>query len=131
MLNRMQPLLISALVYQAILPCEHADGIELSIMQLAHQYKKEIKGLETAAFQASVLDKIPYSAQAKELLYSIDSLQNTEAETEKMIELYKEQDLDKLLEFSLKSEGGSTTEMQDVMINQRNKNWVNLFPEIS
>src|SRR6266487_3825951 len=131
MLNKMQPMLISALVYQAMLPCEQADGIELSIMQFAQQYKKEIKGLETAAFQASVLDNIPYSAQAKELLYSIDSVQSTETETEEMIKLYKEQDLDKLLEFSLKSEGGTSSEIQDIMIDQRNKNWVNQFPLIT
>ncbi len=131
MLNKMQPMLISALVYQAILPCEQADGIELSIMQFAHQYKKEIRGLETAAFQASVLDNIPYAAQAKELLYSIDSVQSTASETEQMMKLYKEQDLDKLLDYSLKSEGGTTTEVQDVMINQRNENWVNQFPVIT
>lgn len=131
MLNKMQPMLISALVYQAILPCQSADGIELNIMKLAHQYHKEIKGLETAAFQASVLDKIPYSSQAKELLYSIDSVQNTQTETDEMIELYKEQDLDKLLEFSLKTEGGTTSDIQDVMINNRNKNWVEKFPTIT
>ena len=131
MLNKMQPMLVSALVYQAILPCQSADGIELNIMKFAHQYHKEIKGLETAAFQASVLDKIPYSSQAKELLYSIDSVQNTETETGEMIELYKEQDLDKLLEFSLKTEGGTTSQIQDVMINDRNKNWVEKFPDIT
>jgi uncharacterized protein len=131
MLNKMQPMLVSALVYQAILPCEQADGIEMSIMQYARQYNKEIKGLETAAFQASVLDRIPYSTQAKELLYSIDSLQTTEAETDEMVKLYKEQDLDKLLDYSLKTDGGSTSDMQDIMINQRNKNWVDTFPDIS
>jgi uncharacterized protein len=131
MLNKMQPMLISALVYQAILPCEQADGIELSIMQLAHRYKKEIKGLETAAFQASVLDNIPYAAQAKELLYSIDSAKSTASETEEMVKLYKEQDLDKLLDYSLKTEAGTTTEIQDIMINQRNKNWVNQFSVIA
>lgn len=131
MLNKMQPMLISALVYQAVLPCKAADGIELNIMKLAHQYHKEIKGLETAAFQASVLDKIPYASQAKELLYSIDSVKNTQIETDEMIELYKEQDLDKLLAFSLKTEGGTSSEIQDVMINDRNKNWVEKFPEIT
>lgn len=131
MLNKMQPMLISALVYQAVLPCKAADGIELNIMKLAHQYHKEIKGLETAAFQASVLDKIPYASQAKELLYSIDSVKNTQTETDEMIDLYKEQDLDKLLTFSLKTEGGTSSEIQDVMINDRNKNWIEKFPAIT
>lgn len=131
MFGKMQPMLISALVYQAILPCSAADGIELNIMQIAHEYKKEIKGLETAAFQASVLESIPYTTQAKELLYSIDNIDSTEAESEKMMELYKEQDLEKLLDFSLKTDSGTTSDVQDVMINQRNKSWVDKFPEIS
>ena len=93
--------------------------------------KKEIKGLETVAFQASVLDRIPYDKQAKELLNSIDSLEAATKETEEMTRLYKEQDIDQLLEFSLKSEGGSTSDMQDIMIDQRNKNWVEQFPGIT
>ena len=89
--NKMQPMLISALVYQAILPCSATDGIELGIMQLAHQNKKEIKGLETAAFQESLLENIPYQVQAQELLYGIDNIDSTEKESEEMTKLYKEQ----------------------------------------
>lgn len=129
--SKMQPMLVSALVYQAMLPCSQADGMELSIMQLAHKQKKEIKGLETVAFQASVLDNIPYDKQAKELLNSIDSLDAATKETEEMIRLYKEQDVDQLLDFSLKSEGGSTAEIQDIMIDQRNKNWADQFSDIT
>ncbi|MEP7318575.1 MAG: TraB/GumN family protein [Panacibacter sp.] len=131
MFGKMQPMLISALVYQAILPCSATDGIELNIMQVAHEYKKEIKGLETAAFQASILESIPYTTQAKELLYSIDNIDSTEIESEKMMQLYKEQDLEKLLDFSIKTDGGTTSDVQDVMINQRNKNWVDQFSQIS
>jgi uncharacterized protein YbaP (TraB family) len=131
MFSHMQPMLVSALVYQTMLPCAQADGMELSIMQLAHTKKKEIKGLETVAFQASVLDNIPYTQQAKELLSSIDSIETSTKETDEMIRLYKEQDIDKLLELSLKSEGGTTSDLQDVMIDQRNKNWADQFPDIT
>ena len=129
--SKMQPMLVSALVYQAMLPCTQADGMELSIMQLAHTKKKEIKGLETVAFQASVLDNIPYDKQAKELLNSIDSIESSASETEEMIKLYKEQDIEKLLEYSLKSEGGSVSEIQNIMIDQRNKNWADQFANIT
>ena len=131
LLGKMQPMLVSALVYQAMLPCAQSDGMELSIMQLAHTKKKEIKGLETIAFQASVLENIPYEKQAKELLQSIDSVEMAAKETEEMIKLYKEQDVEKLLEFSLKSEGGATSEIQDVMIDKRNKNWADQFDGIT
>ncbi len=129
--TKMQPMLISALVYQAVLPCAATEGIELSIMQVAHDAKKEIKGLETAAFQASVLETIPYNVQAKELLYSIDNIDSTALESVEMAKLYKEQDVEKLLEFTLKTDGGTTTEVQDVMINQRNTNWAQQFQKIT
>ncbi|MBG9378135.1 TraB/GumN family protein [Panacibacter sp. DH6] len=131
LLGKMQPMLVSALVYQAMLPCAQSDGMELSIMQLAHTKKKEIKGLETVAFQASIMENIPYEKQAKELLQSIDSIETAAKETAEMIRLYKEQDVDKLLEFSLKTDGGSTSEIQDVMIDSRNKNWAGKFAAIT
>ena len=43
MFSKMQPMLVSSLVYQVMLPCKESDGMELSIMQLAHTKKKEIK----------------------------------------------------------------------------------------
>jgi len=127
----MQPMLVSALVYQVSLPCTEADGMEMNIMKLAHTQKKEIKGLETVAFQASVLEKIPYKQQAQELLNSIDSVDATKKESDEMVKLYKEQDLDKLLDYSLKSDGGTTSDVQDVMINDRNRNWAEQFATIT
>lgn len=131
MFNHMQPMLVSALVYQAILPCEQTDGIEMNIMKYAKQFKKEIKGLETTEFQVSIIDQIPYHQQAQELLFSIDSISNTKEENEEMTQIYKEQDIDKLLDYSLKTDGGTTAEVQDVMINRRNKNWAGQFPNIT
>ena len=83
MFNHMQPMLVSALVYQAILPCQESDGIEMNIMKYAKQFKKEIKGLETTAFQVSIIDQIPYHQQAQELLNSIDSISSTKEENKK------------------------------------------------
>ena len=131
MMRKMQPMLVSALVYQAVMPCSETEGMELSIMQVAKKSSKEIKGLETAAFQAALLNDIPYSTQAKELLMSIDSTSYALQESEKMMDLYREQDLDKLLQFSLESDGGTIAEVQDVMINKRNANWANQFPGIA
>lgn len=127
----MQPMLISSLVYQAILPCDQTDGIEMNIMKVAKQNKKEIKGLETTAFQVALIDQIPYHQQAQELLYSIDSISSTKLENDEMTKIYKGQDIDKLLEYSLKTDAGTTEEVQDVMIYQRNKNWVEQFPGIT
>lgn len=130
-LQRMQPMLIGSLVYQAILPCEQTDGMEMAIMQVAHESQKEIKGLETAAFQVSILEQIPYIKQAADLVNSVDSIRAGTTQIEEMIELYKNQDLDALLAYTLKNDGGDSPEIQDKMIYQRNKNWANLFPQIT
>ncbi len=130
LMNGFQPMLVSALVYQAILPCTETDGMEMNIMVEAHKDKKEIKGLETAAFQASLIDSIPYKVQAQELLQSVDSVEESKVETGEMIQLYKEQDLDKLLEFTLKTDA-TTKDVQETMINRRNRNWADQFVQIT
>lgn len=129
MLSSFQPMLVSALVYQAIMPCE-ADGMEMNIMKEAHKDNKEIKGLETAAFQASLLDEIPYKTQAQDLLSSVDSIEEAKVENEKMLQLYKEQDIDKLLAYTIK-EDATINDVQEIMINNRNKNWAEQFQTIT
>ncbi len=129
-MSKMEPMLVSALVYQSLLPCMEADGMEMSIMQEAHQYTKEIKGLETAAFQLDLINQIPYGVQAKELLRSIDSANTFKHQLDEMMQLYKTQDIEKLLKFTLEGEYGDE-QVQDILLNKRNKKWVNLFPEIT
>jgi uncharacterized protein YbaP (TraB family) len=126
----MEPTLVSALVDQAMLPCAQSDGMELNILQESKKYNKEIKGLETAAFQAGIIDKIPYKEQAKELLNDVDSFEMNKEEMNEMISLYKKQDIDSLLSYTLNSDT-AINNMQDIMINQRNTNWANQFPVIT
>ncbi len=128
-MSSMQPLLISALVDQAMLACPQLDGMEMNIMQESRQYRKEIKGLETVAFQVSVLENFPYSMQAKELLKSVDSFETYKKQMNEMVRLYKEQDIEGLLDYSLQSDT-AISEMQDVMIDRRNANWAEQFPSI-
>lgn len=129
--KRMQPMLISALVYEVAMPCTQKEGIELNIMQLAKKFEKEVKGLETAAYQASLMENIPYVQQAVTLLNSIDSISTMETQAREMARLYREQDLEKLLEFSLETEGGTSKEIEDIIINQRNRNWAEMFGRIA
>lgn len=131
MLNNMQPMLVSALIYQALLPCTQTGGMELSIMQLATRYRKEIRGLETVAYQAEILNSIPYEVQAKELLHGVDSTDTFEEQTKKMIELYKEQDIEKLLQFSVSSDSDMNEHTEEMLLNTRNANWTGQFEDIS
>ncbi len=73
--QKMKPFFLMAMLYPKMLPCKTMSGVEQELMKLAKESKKEIRGLETMAFQASVFDSIPYEKQANELLKAIDSLQ--------------------------------------------------------
>lgn len=74
--QQMKPEFLIALLYPKMISCNATSSIEESIMQLAKANGKQIKGLETMAFQASVFDSIPYEKQAEELLHTIDSMEN-------------------------------------------------------
>ena len=90
--QQMKPEFLVALLYPKMMPCNSTASIEESIMQLAKANGKEIKGLETMAFQASVFDSIPYEKQAEELLQTIDSMENSKKYFSLMLTAYKNED---------------------------------------
>ena len=121
--QRMKPEFLIALLYPKMMPCNSASSVEEEIMELAKDAGKEIKGLETMAFQASVFDSIPYEQQAAELLNTIDSLQKAKADFTLMLNAYKSQRLDEIEKIINTPEFG-VAENQDILLDNRNKNWV-------
>jgi uncharacterized protein len=123
MFQKAKPYFLVALLYPKMMNCSTPAGIEEELMKIAKEHKKEIKGLETMQFQASVFDSIPYEWQAKELLKNIDSFSVYKSEFEQMLDLYKKQELDSMRNMITKSEFGSE-KYEDLLLNDRNKNWV-------
>jgi uncharacterized protein len=129
MFQKAKPYFLVALLYPKMMNCSTPAGIEEELMKIAKEHKKEIKGLETMQFQASVFDSIPYEWQAKELLKNIDSFSVYKNEFEQMLDLYKKQELDSMRNMITKSEFGSE-KYEDLLLNDRNKNWVKQLKEI-
>lgn len=131
-LETYKPLMASALVMEANTACDESVAMEQLIMEEAKKNHKSLEGLETMAYQISIFDSIPYKVQAQELYKSISSDKN-EAEGDKefkeMMKAYKEQDLDKLGEMITQSEGGMM-QYQDLLLNNRNRNWVEKLKKI-
>lgn len=123
LLQRTKPFFLAAMLYPKMMPCKTVSGVEEELMKLAKQNKKEIKGLETMEFQAAVFDSIPYQEQATELLKSIDSLAQYQKYFDTMITVYKTQRLVEIEKLFKDSEFGME-EHQDILLNDRNKNWV-------
>lgn len=129
LLQRTKPYFLVALLYPKMMECSNPAGAETELVKMAKEDGKEIRGLETMQFQASVFDSIPYEWQAKELLKNIDSFSVYKNEFDTMLDFYKAQQLDSLKSMISKSEFGSD-QYSDLLLNNRNKNWVNQLKEI-
>lgn len=123
MFQKMKPFFLMALLYPKMLPCKTMSGVEQELQMLAKKNKKEIQGLETMAFQASVFDSIPYTDQAKELLKAVDSLAEYKKHFALMVQVYKNQQLDKIMDLFNKDEFASG-DNQEILLDKRNRNWV-------
>jgi len=129
MFGSMKPAFLESMLYPKLMPCKSMSGVEEELMKLAKQDKKEIQGLETMQFQASVFDSIPYEEQAKELLKSIDSLDSYKLSFDTMMNVYKNQQLKEIEALFNKSEFGMD-DHQDLLLNNRNANWVKQLKDI-
>ena len=123
MFQKMKPYFLVALLYPKMMNCKTSSGMEEALVVIAKENKKEITGLETMQFQASVFDSIPYEWQAKELLKNIDSFAKYKTEFDVLVKDYKEQQLSNMEKLIAKSEFGSE-KFQDILLTRRNENWV-------
>lgn len=129
-METMKPFFLESMLYPKLMPCKAVSGVDEEIAALAHKNKKEIKGLETMAFQASVFDSIPYKEQAKELLKTIDSLQQNKLDFDTMIMVYKSQEIDRIEKLFNKEDVMNDKENMDLLLYNRNANWVKQLKSI-
>lgn len=123
MMNRFKPYFISSLIGERMMDCAATKGMEQLIMAEAGKYNKEIMGLETMEFQASIFDSIPYEKQARDLVTYIDSMDSYKKVTAEMVSLYKKEDLNELDKLLVKSDPGMESYM-DLMLYKRNRSWI-------
>ena len=108
------------------------DGMksyELELTDMAKTAEKPIVGLETAEFQMSLFDSIPYKAQANILVETIRSEQEaTEEEKEdgaldRMIELYTTQDIVGM-QTMMSDDPAGIGGYEELLLLKRNRNWI-------
>ncbi|HUM98006.1 MAG TPA: TraB/GumN family protein [Chitinophagaceae bacterium] len=132
MLQTFKPLLAASMLEQNSLPCEKKAMMEQVIMEEAEKNNKDLKGLETMAYQAGVLDSIPYKLQAQQLVQYIDSATLGDTDNKQLLEMfdaYRNQDLKKLEAFMIDTDAGLAS-FTDILLYQRNANWVTKLREI-
>lgn len=127
--QKMKPYFLVAMLYPKMMKCKTSSGMEEALVKIAQENKKEITGLETMQFQASVFDSIPYAWQAKELLKNIDSFYKYKNEFDVLVKDYKDQQLSNMEKLIAKSEFGSE-KFNEILLTKRNINWVNQLKTI-
>lgn len=129
LLERAKPYFLIALLFPKMMDCKTPAGIEEELVKIAKENKKEINGLETMQFQASVFDSIPYEWQAGELLKNIDSVAFYKNEFRTMLRFYKNQQLDSL-EALINKPDEDAGKYNDLLLTSRNRNWVATLDEV-
>jgi uncharacterized protein YbaP (TraB family) len=127
-----KPLLAASLLMEPSAHCNAAQAMEEVIMKEAKAHEKKIKGLESMAYQLSIFDTIPYKLQAEQLVKYVDAAKNKQddsKEFDKLMQAYKEQDLDKLEEFTKTSDVGISS-FTEILLYNRNRNWVEKLKDI-
>lgn len=131
-LETYKPMLAASMVMQSATNCDNSISMEQLIMQEAKKERKEIKGMETMAYQLSIFDSIPYEVQAKQLVSFIAD-ESTEdkagKEYDEMANAYRNQELSKLEALINKEEYGIGN-FADLLLYNRNKNWVKTMSTI-
>jgi uncharacterized protein YbaP (TraB family) len=105
---------------------EGMKSYELELTERAKNEEKPIVGLETAEFQMSLFDSIPYDAQAKMLLDAIKTEADAAEGDEmlgKMVKMYKQQNIVGMVEM-MKEEESGIGGFEDLLLLQRNRNWI-------
>ena len=128
MMSRFKPYFITAIISEGIMGCKKKISVEQMIMTEARQYDKEVNGLETLEFQASIFDSIPYEKQAQDLVMYVDSIDKFREITMEMVEMYRKQDINNMDSLMEKSDPGMMKYM-DVLLYDRNKRWAEQIPE--
>jgi len=125
-LETYKPMLAASMIMQTSTDCDNAISMEQIIMQQAKQDRKEIKGMETMAYQLSIFDSIPYQVQAKQLVAFItenDTEDKASKEYDEMASAYRNQELNKL-EMLISKEEFGIGNFADLLLYNRNRNWV-------
>lgn len=121
----MKPSLIGVRVLTSpkAIGCAQPSSYDLNILQTSIRGGKPIIGLETVAFQSRALEAKPIAKQAEDLYKSALDPQKYVAEFKLMMDLYKQQDVDKLAKFTAK-QMAAEKEFSAAILDDRNRSWI-------
>lgn len=118
----MKPFFILQAVSQNYFEGE-TESYDLDIMAIAGQKDIPLIGLETLEEQLGFFDVIPKESMTQMILESIENYDKEQKGTRKMMKIYSEQKVNKLIPM-IKKQSPEFIEFGDVFLYNRNKAWV-------
>lgn len=119
--DNIKPMMAMSFIYPAIMGCQ-PEAWEQRFAQMANEKNIPVKGLETVEKQIEVLDNIPLKVQADMLANALKDVDSLKESFNKMLELYKEKDIEALYKQTETEEDFS--QYESVLITNRNEDWV-------
>ena len=118
-MNMIKPIFASSLILVELLG--KTKTYEEEFNKLANKKGLNVIGLETAEYQLSIMDKMSIEKQI-EMIFEDDLSGNPLTEFNEILDVYKDQDLERMNELFIADE--SLSEFADDLLNNRNKNWI-------
>lgn len=129
MLEKVKPFFLSSMFFPKMLDCP-MQSFELELTKIAKEQEEEIYGLETLEEQIQVFDDIPLEDQYADLVrMAKDNLEYDKETFSKMLKLYEEENITAILDMMNDDTNKTVSEHQDVLLKQRNENWISKIEE--
>ncbi|HTN07813.1 TraB/GumN family protein [Agriterribacter sp.] len=122
LLNTMKPFVLLSMLTLKSLPCSDPQSYEMTFVEMAKAQSKEIQGLETIEAQMKIFDDMPDSIQVQMVMRYVNEFDEQKKEFEKMVEVYKQQNLDALYRHIMASPDISGSE--ETLLYNRNQKWI-------
>jgi hypothetical protein len=124
MFDSFKPFMVSSMLLPKMLDCKY-ESVEMELMKVTKEQNEEVFGLEKVEDQMKVFDAIPYQIQADELLKTAKGdLEKEKIEFNEIMVIYQNKDIEGMLKLMNESDNKITSKNQDVLLNNRNKNWI-------
>jgi len=131
MIDNFKPFMISSMLLPKLLDCP-IKSFEMELMKVAKEQEEEIYGLETISDQLDVFDQIPYQEQAEELVKTAkDGMKKDKLEMEKVMKVYIDKDIEKMLDLMANSENKISANYNDILLINRNRKWISVIEQNS
>lgn len=120
--DSLRPFVVSGMLMTAQMECgQQPASFEGYFTQQAMMQQKPIEGLESVEFQFGVFEQIPHADQVQWLADALEDEAGAKAELQRMIDLYKAEDINGL--YGMFTEMEEYAEYKEVLLDQRNFAW--------